>query len=109
MKSSTVFISPLLPSDVDSGRVWNQSESSLRRGAVTGAAGCGEVRLLGRAALANACGLLRRYWARTQEALQRHPRGIPEAYQRHTRGKPRGKPSFNGKINVKRDFAMKNY
>ena len=78
--------------------------SWLRRGAVTGAAWCGPVRLLGRAALANPCGLLRRYWARTQESSQRHPRGIPEAYQRHTRGKPRGKPQrqtlFHAKIYI---------
>ena len=65
--------------------------SWLGRGALTGAAGCGAVRLLGRAALANPCGLLRRYLARPQEASrgipeasQRHTRGIPEAYQRQT-------------------------
>ena len=87
-----VFMWPLVPSDVDSGRVWNQSGSWLQMGAVTGVASYGTVRLLGGAALANPCGLLRRYWARTQKASQRHPRGIPEAYQRHARGKPRGKP-----------------
>ena len=97
-----VFMFTLVPSDVDSGRVWNQSGSWLRRGAVTGAAGCGAVRLLRRGAVAAACGacetmrpvaaLLGSQAGGIPEASQRHPRGIPEAYQRHTRGKPRGKP-----------------
>ena len=73
--------------------MWKRAADSGRKRPAAARCGCcGAVRLLRRAALAKPCGLLRRYWARRQEASRRPPRGIPEAYQRHTRGKPRGKP-----------------